>query len=112
MGNEDSKLIFYFIIHLITPCKDFGRNENLYCPKDNVVVHCSNYDKWFYRKQFWPPSLSSDNTEEHQFSPEDLRAAMVGSPPLKKKKYGKQYILLWPKMVRTGSVIVVSNNAH
>ena len=108
--NGNSKLIyalsfFFFVDSLQLPWE----NKNLYFPKENIIVHCSNYEKKYHKRGWWPPLLSSDDPEDHTFFPGDLRVVVVGSPlPKHKKKWGKQHILLQPKKVRTGSVIVVS----
>ena len=64
-ANGNSKLIHTLVMHVTSPCEDSGRNENLYHPKDNIIVSCSNYDKRYHMKRLEIPSESSDDFEEH-----------------------------------------------
>ena len=39
-----------------------------------VVLVCSNYDKWYYRKRFHMPTDSSPDPEDHPYSLGDPQA--------------------------------------
>ena len=60
--------------------------KNLYVPKDNIVVLCSNYDKWYCKKWGQGLPLSSDDLEEHSMAVDNPRMVVVASPPPKQKK--------------------------
>ena len=84
LGKEigDSKPI-YSLLFISLFLARTSENEDLYFPKDNIVVLCSNYDKLYQKKRRWGPLSSLDDLEEHSMSLDDPRAVAVASPPLK-----------------------------
>ena len=65
--------------------KPMGEN-NIPFLKENNVVHCRNYDKKLHKRGWWAQSSFSDDLELHTMAPDDLRVAVVGSPPPKKEE--------------------------
>ena len=53
--------------------------------KENNIVHCSNYDKRYYRLWYCIPSSSEEEVEEHSCAPTDVEATMTKSPAPKQK---------------------------
>ena len=81
--SGNSELVNFFTL---TCYKEFRGMKNLYFPKDNIVILCSNYDKRYHKKRRWGSLSSSDDPEEHSMSPDDQRVVVVASHPPKQKK--------------------------
>ena len=52
--SGNSELVNFFTL---TYYKEFRRMKNLYIPKDNIVILCSNYDKQYCKKRRWAPII-------------------------------------------------------